>query len=707
MIYVNNTEPSINIKKALYMDVDDAKNGKEDELVTGLNSKSGIQPKIGYALDPVSKKLSKPTIVTSINSLNMNSSIKSSIIITTCPCMPRSRYIIRNYTNYIENIENVILTSARNSLKSKEAEKSAAKIIQNWRKDDTKTDIWNVIRNMGIRFLLLKCALIKILNSNKSDLFTLPNPLYYNGFLNDLVNYIQIHGQSTYKYKISNFLSTNIKKETLGDIWVNKEVSLYCCCSGISSQMAIKGKEKDIQLIKKLNTILLIPEVYEDFYKLSLDIINEFFNKLERKITNMSKTKINNTILDHLDVLNHEYLLGLKYIIAYLIHTAQKNEELAKESYNKIKKTKLPGSNDKPIEDLNGIEVYNLVRSTIGLFYKYYGVSYKLKLVQKDAIINRTMLAHINNICRVRSYCILLGENSVKTQKYLKITAEIKAVDKIEDNGSNHTIAIIAQKQSDVVTESILTIEDHYHVQFVDNEWHTVTMIHLPYFIDKQENGENFNHQFHRIKHIVDYLKVIFDIRRSGKNCKTGDVYPFKYSRVDETWSLITEEPDLNKTVQTIENENCNVVFYYIKEDIYKTKFRFAQFLYSSEVKNNVKDNNMDKIRIPLFLPKFITSGVFLGPYDKNIINYNVFKLGEYKDLVPIDYTEIYPSSLFNSETSSSDTQADDLILPAELIRHMKESDLNYAIKHYYSDFFIRNSTDFYEDPQCYCMNIQ
>ncbi|KAI5131519.1 hypothetical protein NEPAR08_2507, partial [Nematocida parisii] len=29
------------------------------------------------------------------------------------------------------------------------------------------------------------------------------------------------------------------------------------------------------------------------------------------------------------------------------------------------------------------------------------------------------------------------------------------------------------------------------------------------------------------------------------------------------------------------------------------------------------------------------------------------------------------------------------------------------AIKHYYSDFFIRNSTDFYEDPQCYCMNSQ
>ncbi|KAI5131543.1 hypothetical protein NEPAR03_2477, partial [Nematocida parisii] len=36
----------------------------------------------------------------------------------------------------------------------------------------------------------------------------------------------------------------------------------------------------------------------------------------------------------------------------------------------------------------------------------------------------------------------------------------------------------------------------------------------------------------------------------------------------------------------TIESENCNVVFYYIKENIYETEFCFAQFVYSSEVKN-------------------------------------------------------------------------------------------------------------------------
>ncbi|OAG33556.1 hypothetical protein NEIG_01974, partial [Nematocida sp. ERTm5] len=112
------------------------------------------------------------------------------------------------------------------------------------------------------------------------------------------------------------------------------------------------------------------------------------------------------------------------------------------------------------------------------------------------------------------------------------------------------------------------------------------------------------------------------------------------------------------------------------------------------------------KIRIPLFLPKIMVSGTVLGPYDKNSINYNVFKLHKYKDLVPIDYTEIYTPPPFKTNSSSSDPQTNDSRLSI-IEAHMKESDLNYAIKHYYSDFFIRNSTDFYEDPQCYCMNTQ
>ncbi|EIJ89631.1 hypothetical protein NEQG_00401 [Nematocida parisii ERTm3] len=101
-----------------------------------------------------------------------------------------------------------------------------------------------------------------------------------------------------------------------------------------------------------------------------------------------------------------------------------------------------------------------------------------------------------------------------------------------------------------------------------------------------------------------------------------------------------------------------------------------------------------------------MVSGAVLGPYDKNSINYNVFKLGKYKDLVPIDYTEIYTPPSFNNKSSSSRIQINNLRSPV-IERHMKESDLNYAIKHYYSDFFIRNSTDFYEEPHCYYMNIQ
>ncbi|OAG29861.1 hypothetical protein NEIG_01207, partial [Nematocida sp. ERTm5] len=502
--------------------------------------------------------------------------------------------------------------------------------------------------------------------------------------------------------------NANKKRETLGDIWINKEVNLYCCCSGINSQMAIKGKKKDIQLKKTLNAILLIPEVYEDFYKMPADIVDNFFSKLEKEIKDRDKKNKSKNIVDSADDLKIEQLLDLKCIITYLIHTAQKNKTSAKKAYKKIKQIKLYKNSENLIGDSNVIEVYNFVYTIVSIFYKYHGMTYKLTMKQKRSIINRTRLIHINNIYENRSHNKLLGKYSLKAQKFFKYIATISCLNKIENTGLVFSINVDDIKYTNIFSENItlLSIKDHYHVQFVDNDWHTVTIVHLPYYIHRQKNGKILNYQFHTIKDIITYLKKTFNIGNNININKFGNVHPFKYSRKDKTWSLITEESDLNKTIQIIENENCNVVFYYIKENIYKTEFCFAQFVYSSEVKSNVKDDNIGKIRIPLFLPKIMVSGTVLGPYDKNSINYNAFKLHKYKDLVPIDYTEIYIPPPFKTNSSSSDPQTNDSRLSI-VERHMKESDLNYAIKHYYSDFFIRNSTDFYEDPQCYCMNTQ
>ncbi|KAI5168586.1 hypothetical protein NEIRO03_1115, partial [Nematocida sp. AWRm78] len=373
-----------------------------------------------------------------------------------------------------------------------------------------------------------------------------------------------------------------------------------------------------------------------------------------------------------------------------------------------IKQIKLYKNSENLIGDSNVIEVYDFVYTIVSIFYKYHGMTYKLTIKQKEIIKNRTRLIHINNIHENRSHNKLLGKYSLKAQKFFKYIAAISCLNNIENMGLVFSINVDDIKYTNIFSENItlLSIKDHYHVQFVDNDWHTVTMVHLPYYIHRQKNGKTLNYQFHTIKDIITYLKKTFNIGDNININKFGNVHPFKYSRKDKTWSLITEESDLNKTIQIIENENCNVVFYYIKEDIKRIKLCFAQFVYSSEVKSNVKDDNMDKIRIPLFFSKIMVSGTVLGPYDKNSINYSVFRLYEYKDLVPIDYTEIYTPPPFKTKSSSSDPQTNDSRL-SMIEAHMKESDLNYAIKHYYSDFFVRNSTDFYEDPRCYCMNTQ
>ncbi|KAI5156973.1 hypothetical protein NEPAR06_2338 [Nematocida parisii] len=715
----NNTQNSNAIKRARYMGMNNSSMHIIPKTIIDLTSESASKMPL--------KETSELTTFTTINPLKVDSNSNLVITSTLYFCAAENQFIIRNYTSYIESFENVLVLNYSGMSKYEAVNQKKYIITKNW-KSDNETDIWTMIKSVDMRFLLLKSVFKNMLNTSFFNDYSLTNPLWYDRFLNDLVYYIKSHGQPTIHWNnLATSLHNNKRTEALGDIWINKEVSLYCCCSGINSQMVLEGGEKDIQLKKKLNAILLIPEVYEDFYKMPQNIVDNFVKEIKVEIMNRDKKNKRNNIIGSANDLKIEQLPDLKWIMKYLIHTVQKNEASAEEAYNEIKQIKLHGDNVNLIGDSNAIEVYNFVCNKVGIFYKYHGVAYKLYQKQKGAIRNRTRLIHINNMHEIRAHNKLLGDGSLNAQQLFISIAQIKNINEIENIGSTHVIDIDDIKHTDIFTENniLLSIKDHYHVQFVDNEWHTVTMIHLPYYIHRQKNGTIVNYQFHTIKDIITHLKSafnirecgrprviktadndIFDIKRKNSICRTGRIYPFKYNKMDKTWSLITDDSDLNKTVQTIESENCNVVFYYIKEDIKKAEFCFAQFVYSSEVKNNVKDDNMEKTRIPLFLSKFMVSGAVLGPYDKNSISYHVFKLGEYKDLVPIDYTEIYTPPFFKTNSSSSRIQINDS-RSSVIERHMKENDLNYAIKHYYSDFFIRNSTDFYEDPHCYYMNIQ
>ncbi|KAI5126418.1 hypothetical protein NEPAR08_0488 [Nematocida parisii] len=681
---VNNKKLSDNNDQT--MEYTDADHSNADTTYSGVN-------------DSAAEVYGLPAIHTDIdhNPTNTLSSSKKSIINRKMRMYINDHLcVIRNYTSYIENNENIDFLRSNKDLLIRNVFEKSKQVIEEWKKDTT-TDIWTMVKNVGIDFSLTKRFFNNIEKSNPY-IINMPNPFCYNRFLNDLTYYINNYGQTVYYRQETHNKSYRKKKETLGDIWINKEINIYCCCSGIDRQIVTEGADKDIKLKKKLNTIFYIPEIYEDFYKIPVAVVSRFFQEFELETYKSFPLNDNNA---------RHRLLGVKHIIIYLICIAQKEEAMAEQLYKEVKKIKTLENNSRTIEEFTAIEVYSLIYSIVDLFYEYFGVTYKLDRCDQYRIRNRTPLLHINSMYSRRTYSKVLGFYAMTKQKYLKFSTTLVEINEIENSDYDRIVKTTHTMEGFAFTEdnALLSVKDHYHVQFVDNVNHTIEMIHLPYYIHKQENGEIKKHQPYAIHYIVVYLKLMFNIGVSPLYSKFGDIYPFKYKRNSKTWSLITKRSELNKTVEMIEKEDCNVVFYYIKERIYETKFCFAQFVYSPEVRNEVNDENIDKPRIPLFLPIFMVSAFSLGPYNRSTINRKVFNLHDFKNLQPITYIQTYIVS-FDSELPISDVQEknSNLLL---INRHMKESDLNYAIKHYYSDFFIRNSTDFYEDFQCYCMNIQ
>ncbi|KAI5153606.1 hypothetical protein NEPAR06_0600 [Nematocida parisii] len=599
----------------------------------------------------------------------------------------RRNYTIRNYTKYAGKKNNLIIKPCKTpEIMSEIMCKALDGYIKYW-KNSKKTDIWNNIQSMPLSILGMKTLFDHMLCRKDITDSIQYNSLYYKGFLKDIVNYIKVYGPIIYMHKdvyVKDY--SNIKKETLGDILSNKEVNIYYCCCGIGSQMSTEGKkeeEKEKEIRKNLNAILYMPEVYEDFYNLPQSIVNEFF-RLFKKELNKIKGK-NCLLVDNEDFSNID-ILNLEAIIIYLLGTVQKNKVIAKQAYKKII------ANNEGISDYDAVKIYKLVYMNVQLFYKYFWSIYKLDLKKSDRIQDRGACL-FESMTTYKEYNKILGSSAVATQKYLKSVQALKEICKIENGHSIQMIYKMCNGKLAVNREYVvLSIKDHYHIQFVDNERHTVEMIHLPVYTYIDKSGITIKCQFHTIKDIVNHLKDVFKIGENNRDdVNKENVHPFKYNRKDCTWSLITENSDLDRTVQIIEEENCNVVFYYIKENIYLEEFCFAQFIYPDHIQDEVKDDNINKPRIPLFLTKFIGTGYTIGPYDKNKIKYETSKIKEYKNLMPTSYIQEYPNE--------SDTNL--------LVGNDEEKILNFAIKHYYSDFFIQYSTDLYEDLYCYSMSVK
>ncbi|EIJ88641.1 hypothetical protein NEQG_01331 [Nematocida parisii ERTm3] len=237
----NNTTCSNNIEEVYYMNVDNTENNI-DNFVPDITQKSIV--------DLTSTPTSELTPSTTINPLKVDSN--SGLVITNALyfCAAKNQFIIRNYTSYIETPENALVANYNGWFKYKKVNQKIDEIIKSL-KSDIETDIWTMIKNTGIKFLLLKTIFQKIIKLDFYAVQKFPNPLCYDGFLDDLVGYIKKHGQVIIHHN-NNVISLHVNKriETLGDVWINKEVSLYCCCCGINSQIVTEGTKKNIKLKK-------------------------------------------------------------------------------------------------------------------------------------------------------------------------------------------------------------------------------------------------------------------------------------------------------------------------------------------------------------------------------------------------------------------------------------------------------------------------
>ncbi|KAI5158967.1 hypothetical protein NEPAR05_2311 [Nematocida parisii] len=613
--------------------------------------------------------------------------------------MSMNRYINRNYTRQVYNIKKLVLVHNLISLNNYNLIiKKGHNIIKEWKNNST-VDVWTLIKNIKLDIYSKNRLIMYMVNLDSDEL---RNPVYYNGFFTDLFKYIQVHGPSVY---INTIRSThneisNIKqkKETLGDIWINKEVNVYCCYCGISKQIVIEvsesDTEKDIKLKKNMNIILYIPEVYEDFCKIPLRLISKIFKNLEEELDNKS----NSITMENIFIFN--------YIIMYLIGVVQENSDIIEESYNIIKKIEKYNNNSKiSIYDFDCIEVYTIVCNAVKLFYEKFPYVYMLSHEEKSLLRSKKFNKYIYADPNSR-YNKIMGGHTVTSQKYIKHYAIINETIESESARNKCKIIIINGNIHINMASIEISIKEHYHVQFVDNVRHTLEIIHLPYYLHKTKSNKFILYQIHKIKNIITYLKYVYDIGADMYKKNQGYLYAFKYNTNNKAWSLISDTDDLSKTVEQMERTGYNIIFYYVKENIHETKFYLAEFTYPLSIKNEINDNNINKPRIPLLLSVFMFSAIILGPYDINYINNEVPKIESYTDMYPIvymhNYTEIMDKTLLPEERPEN-------ISYSELLQNISinERKLNCFIKYYYSDFFIRNSNDWYEDHHCYCMNIK
>ncbi|OAG30770.1 hypothetical protein NEIG_00254 [Nematocida sp. ERTm5] len=591
-------------------------------------------------------------------------------------------------------------------------------------------NIWMGLYTAKQRDARRSIFLIKYLAENPKiakPIFKNYNMFYYNGFIKDLYKYMLNEIPTCYYMEINSSSynrapSNDIMKISLGDIYIRKSINLLWHAESMLVIIMEQNKLNlnsisvpDISRIKmQIQLILSIPEIYEDLFYIPYSLIED--------------TQSHVLLLEDIDQ-QHK----LFCIIQYLYGKIHNSNTIKIEASRKIQ----IASRNYSFNTYSGIDMYNLVYKIFTVFYMYSKNTYKTYINEKIKEIrphiqynSRARPMYKPNYLYMKEYTgiptnnilILKGKDSIIDTNFSVCTlsleySEIISHDKrLLDRITNRTA-----NYENILYDSVeLSHSHHYHVQFIDNHTHRVYIIHLPFFVVKNTRNTYKYHYIHTISDIVEHIKKTFNIRQSKKSSFSNNVYPFKYSESQNKWSMIMpdttsdrkckkpkKDNDMEKTIKEMANSGFTVVFYYIKENLKTTEFIFAQHNpLGTDLFNNYTIHSQEKKeilqlrkeeskiglfpRIPLFLPKLMISATYLGPYVLKSEKYRINILTEYKDLVPIEFTNL-------------------LEVPVHVNRRYKPLEIidKYKNKaYYYSDFSILDINSSYEDCDCYSMNI-
>ncbi|KAH9385979.1 uncharacterized protein NEMAJ01_0875 [Nematocida major] len=214
--------------------------------------------------------------------------------------------------------------------------------------------------------------------------------------------------------------------------------------------------------------------------------------------------------------------------------------------------------------------MYPIIQHALKLFYKNCAAEYR--------IVARSS---------VRSFCRMLGKAAVTGQLYAKSTVSFSC--------TNETIVCLEEQTSLQYIEGPLSAEgwpEHYHIHFVDNNAQTYRQMCMPLC----KIGESMVH-IHRISDIIRHISMVFEIN-------IYKVRALKFQHATGEWIMLTGQ-DLFKSVKDL-----TVVFYYISEPLASGYFTLAVF--------RSPMSPAGKIQIPLFMPPFFRSALFLSPYTEH-----------------------------------------------------------------------------------------